>query len=101
MTREEAIKIFQRMKKIRSVPNSDAERTKEAIDMAIEALLTDIVRCKDCKWYDTTEEMTYGYCDAIKHSYYSKTWEINIRRTYTPDFFCADAEARNEEQEDE
>ena len=49
MTREEAIKIFQRMKKIRSVPNSDAERTKEAIDMAIEALLTDIVRCKDCK----------------------------------------------------
>ena len=38
MTREEAIKIFQLMKKIMSIPNSDAERMIEAIDMAIEAL---------------------------------------------------------------
>ena len=38
MTREEAIKIFQLMKKILSIPNSDAARTIEAIDMAIEAL---------------------------------------------------------------
>lgn len=38
MTRKEAIKIFQLMKKIMSIPNSDAERVIEAIDMAIEAL---------------------------------------------------------------
>ena len=38
MTREEAIKRFQRMKKILSIPNSDAARTIEALDMAIEAL---------------------------------------------------------------
>ena len=38
MTKEEAIKRLQRMKKILSIPNSDAERTIEAIDMAIEAL---------------------------------------------------------------
>lgn len=38
MTREEAIKRFQLMKKILSIPNSDATRTIEAIDMAIEAL---------------------------------------------------------------
>ena len=38
MSREEAIKIFQLMKKILSIPNSDAARTIEAIDMAIEAL---------------------------------------------------------------
>lgn len=38
MTREEAIKRFQRMKKVLSIPNSDAERTIEAIDRAIEAL---------------------------------------------------------------
>ena len=38
MTREEAIKRFQLMKKILSVPNSDAAGTIEAIDMAIEAL---------------------------------------------------------------
>ena len=56
-----------------------------------------IIRCKDCKWYDTTEEMTYGYCEAIKHSYYSRKWEINIHRTYPPDFYCADAELKDEE----
>lgn len=38
MTREEAVERFQRMKKIFSIPNSDAERTIEAIDMAIESL---------------------------------------------------------------
>lgn len=38
MTREEAIKRFQQMKKILSIPNSDAARMIEAIDMAIEAL---------------------------------------------------------------
>lgn len=38
MNREEAIKIFQLMKIILSIPNSDAARTIEAIDMAIEAL---------------------------------------------------------------
>lgn len=38
MNREEAIKIFQLMKKILSIPNSDAARTIEAIDMAIEVL---------------------------------------------------------------
>ncbi len=38
MTKEEAIKRFQQMKKILSIPNSDAARMIEAIDMAIEAL---------------------------------------------------------------
>ena len=38
MTREDAIKRFQLMKKILSIPNSDAARTTEAIDMAVEAL---------------------------------------------------------------
>lgn len=44
MNREEAIKIFQLMKKILSIPNSDAARTIEAIDMAIEALSADAVQ---------------------------------------------------------
>lgn len=46
MNREEAIKIFQLMKKILSIPNSDAARTIEAIDMAIEALSADAVEVK-------------------------------------------------------
>ena len=44
MTREEAIKRFQQMKKILSIPNSDAARMIEAIDMAIEALQIDTVQ---------------------------------------------------------
>lgn len=77
LTKEEAIKIFQRIKKILSIPNSDAERTIEALNMATEALQTppisqrsmyqlgyiqgqedalqtdtaEVVRCKDCRWY--------------------------------------------------
>lgn len=49
MTREEAIKRFQRMKKILSIPNSDAARTIEAIDMAIDALKREpiVIRCKE------------------------------------------------------
>ena len=54
MTREEAIERFQQMKKILSIPNSDAARTIEAIDMAIEALQQEpIIYCKDCKhWHE-------------------------------------------------
>lgn len=43
MTREEAIKYLDCARDI--LPN-------KAIDMAIEALQTYIVRCKDCKWYE-------------------------------------------------
>lgn len=58
----------------------------------------EITRCKDCKWYDPKDESaTYGYCHAIKHSHYSRRWEINIRRTYEADFYCADAEPKEEE----
>lgn len=52
MTREEAIKRFRRMKKVLSIPNSDAARTIEAIDMAIEALsaVTDMNKYADRLW---------------------------------------------------
>lgn len=51
MTRAEAIKRFQRMKKILSIPNSDAARTIEAIDMAIEALE------QEPKWIPVSERL--------------------------------------------
>lgn len=59
-----------------------------------------IIRCKDCKWWDKKDESgTFGYCHAIKHSYYSRHWEISIYRTYEADFFCADAEPKEEEDD--
>ena len=49
MTREEAINKFQRMKKILAIPNSEAKRTEEAIDMAIESL-TNVQNMHKGKW---------------------------------------------------
>lgn len=57
-----------------------------------------VVRCKDCRWFDKTEDSSYGYCHAMKHGYYSKHWEISIYRKYKEDFYCADGEKMNEEE---
>lgn len=67
----------------------------------IEAIseMPEIIRCKDCKWWDKEDDMLLGYCLAIKHGFYSRNWDISIRRTYPEDFFCADAELRGEEDE--
>lgn len=64
----------------------------------VNGYLNEVVRCKDCKWYESNgKESSYGYCHAMKHCHYSKHWEISIYRTYNEDFFCADAERREEE----
>lgn len=51
-----------------------------------------IIKCKDCKWW----EKEGGYCHAIKHCHYTRNWEIQIYRTYPQNFYCADAEPREE-----
>lgn len=57
----------------------------------------EIIRCEDCKWWDRKfDDSPMGYCMAAKHNYYSSHWEINIQRTYGKNFFCADAEPKEE-----
>lgn len=57
-----------------------------------------VIRCKGCKWWEReAEDSPMGYCHACKHGHYSRHWEIHIIRTYEEDFFCADAERREEE----
>ena len=51
-----------------------------------------IVRCKDCKWWDKKDDSKYGYCHACKHGHHSEHWEIGIYRVYKEDWFCADGE---------
>ena len=29
----------------------------------------EIIRCKDCKWWDKSEDSPFGYCMAMKHGY--------------------------------
>ncbi len=57
----------------------------------------EIIRCKDCKWWDKSEDSPFGYCMAMKHGYMSANWEIGIYRRYKGDFYCADAERRTDE----
>ena len=57
--------------------------------------LVEVVRCKDCKWWDKKSiDSPYGYCHACKHGYSSGHWEIGIYRTYKGDWFCADGERK-------
>ena len=54
----------------------------------------EVVRCKDCKWWDKKDDSNYGYCHACKHGYHSDHWEIGIYRTYKSNWFCADGERK-------
>lgn len=66
----------------------------------IEQLPTiEIVRCKDCKWWEKQEDSPLGYCNAVKHCHYSRHWEIQIYRRYEADFFCKDGKRRSENEE--
>ena len=59
-----------------------------------------VVRCKDCKWWDKKAESPYGYCHACKHGHYSEHWEIGIYRVYKGDWFCADGERKEDDDDD-
>ena len=52
----------------------------------------EIIRCKDCRWWDKYGDYDTGYCMAARHGYWTEHWDISIRRKYRGDFYCADAE---------
>lgn len=80
-----------------------AERKQRDTDIldALPSAQPEIIRCKDCKWWDRDPESVYGYCMAIKHGYHSRNWEIEIYRKYKGDFYCADAVIEEEGDDDE
>ena len=60
---------------------------------------TDIILCQDCKWWDQLEDgHPYGYCRACKSGTHTDRWEISIYRQNRYDFYCADAEPKNEDE---
>lgn len=68
MTREEAIKIidcydigFYDL----SGEKIPADKLADAFDMAIEALQTEVVRCKDCRYRELDGEITHFYLCRI------------------------------------
>lgn len=76
MTREEAIYLLRNTAWL--APS--LEPVDEAINMAIEALQVDLVRCGDCKHYNA------GF-ECLKEGYGIE---------YPPTWFCADGERRGE-----
>lgn len=75
----------------------EAIKDSDGVDCCIKR--GEIVRCKDCKWWDKDDNYSYGYCMAMKHGYMSANWEIGIHRKYKGDFYCADG-VRAERRED-
>lgn len=62
----------------------------------------EIIRCTDCKYWDRLEDgHPYGYCLACRSGTHTDRWEISIYRQNRFDFFCADAEPKESEDDDE
>lgn len=72
MTREEAIRLLTNIKGYTHITLYEwLDVEKEALDMAIEALQTDFVRCKDCKHRYVSGNGTTQYyvCDFMDAQY--------------------------------
>lgn len=94
---KENVDIISRQDAIDAVEN--CEHGEELF--VIKSLLSaqpEIIRCKDCRWWDKSEDSPFGYCMAMKHGYMSANWEIGIYRRYKGDFYCADAERRSDDE---
>ena len=62
----------------------------------------EIIRCADCKWWDRLEEgHPYGDCRACRSGTQNERWDIHIQRQTKFDFYCADAEPKENEDDDE
>ena len=60
-----------------------------------------VIHCCDCKWWDRLEEgHPYGYCLACRSGTHTERWDISIYRQCKYVFYCADAEPRNDEEEE-
>ena len=81
------------------INGSDNRLWLKEIISELPAAEPEIIRCKDCRWWDKYGDYDNGYCMAAKHGHWSRHWEISIRRTYEGDFYCADAEMRGEQDE--
>ena len=51
-----------------------------------------VVRCKDCKYWERKDGLVIGYCGAAKHGYKSTNWDIGIYRMTMDTGYCSDGE---------
>jgi len=56
-------------------------------------IVQELVRCKDCKWYEIAQLKKDGTDDRR----YSPSYCTLFRHNFKPDWFCADGERREDE----
>ena len=92
MTREEAIKVIEVVFKSKEAYKHNDSVTHQALNMAIESLQTDIVRCKDCKYFKLDHfDMIDGVPIIIAHEICTK-WSGGSKTN--KDGFCFMGERR-------
>ena len=64
--------------------NDELVRACEAIDDALEADVVEVVRCKDCVYYNTTGcAVGFGWCEGVM-----------VSKGTSDDFFCAEGKQK-------
>ena len=56
----------------------------------------EVVRCKDCKYWERKDGLVIGYCGAAKHGYKSTNWDIGIYRMTMDTGYCSDGERKDD-----
>ena len=99
ISRQAAIKALSDAGLLNYAATGDGNGMIHAINVikGMPSVQPEIIRCKDCRWWDKYGDYDNGYCMAAKHGHWSEHWEICIRRKYKGDFYCADAERRTDE----
>lgn len=87
-------------RKCKNIPMLSAKRYLENAP-SLEGV-TGVIRCENCKWWNRLEDgHPYGYCRACRSGTHTERWEISIYRQNRYDFYCADAEPKENEDDDE
>ena len=81
MTREEAIKILKAIRAYECYPKSASEETKEALDMAIEALSSD---AEQGEWIEEGEYAECSMCGAHSGTQFDGVEPIPLKTNYCP-----------------
>jgi hypothetical protein len=56
-----------------------------------------VIRCKNCKYWEPQWAGSSGTCRAAQYGHVSNDWGITITRTHGPDWYCADAELKEDD----
>lgn len=96
MSREEAIEILSDMRAEYNLFGDEEEAIRyHVLSWAIQEMKSaqpELVRCKDCKWYEIYQLKQDGTDDRR----YNPSYCTLFRHRFKPDWYCADGERRED-----